>query len=94
MPKRRTLRPGTRGEEVIGAAIGALVGYIAAEAILAPFMHPLHWLTAIIVAVVSYVGVLLWYRRRFPRRPNLHSVSEKQRAASPWYRRWWRGRRP
>ena len=67
MPKRRSLRPGARGEEVIGAAIGALVGYIAAEAILAPLMHPLHWLVAIVVGGVAYVGVLLWYRWRYTR---------------------------
>ena len=90
MPKRRTLRPGARGEEVLGAAIGGLVGYIAAEAILAPLMHPLHWLAAIIVAVVAYVGVLLWYRWRYPRRPNPHRMNEQHSAAAPWYRRWWR----
>jgi len=40
------------------AAIGALAGYIAAEAILAPLAHPLHWLIAMIVAVASYFTVL------------------------------------
>ena len=60
MPKRHPLRPGKRGEEFIGAAIGALTGYIAAEAILAPLLHPLHWLTAIIVAAISYFAVLFW----------------------------------
>ena len=94
MPKRHALRPGARGEEVIGAVIGALVGYIAAEAILTPFMHPLHWLTSIIVGAVSYVGVLLWYRWRNPRRPSSHPMNAKHRTAVPWYRRWWRGRRP
>ena len=94
MSKRHALRPGTRGEEVIGAVIGAVVGYIAAEAILTPLMHPLHWLTAIIMAVVAYIGVLLWYRRRYARQPSPHRMDEKHSAALPWYRRWWRGRRP
>lgn len=58
MPRRHPLRPGKRGEEIIGAAIGALAGYIAAEAILAPLAHPLHWLIAMIVAVASYFTVL------------------------------------
>ena len=93
MPKRRSLRPGARGEEVIGAAIGALVGYIAAEGILAPFMHPLHWLTAMIVAVIAYVGVSFWYRWRYPRRPATAPIGQKQSARRPWYRRWRAGRR-
>ena len=41
---------------------------MAAKAILAPFMHPLHWLTAIIVAAVAYFGVLFLYRWQHPRR--------------------------
>ena len=88
MPKRRSLRPGTRGEEVIGAAIGALVGYIAAEGILAPLMHPLHWLTAIIVAVIAYFGVLFWYRWQYPRRPSTAPSGQKHSVRRPWYRRW------
>ena len=92
MPKRRTLRPGTRGEEVIGAVIGALVGYIAAEAILAPLMHPLHWLAAIIVGAGAYFGTLLWYRWRYPKRQIGTPLGQRQ-AARPFWHRWrWPGR--
>ena len=93
MPRRRSLRPGARGEGVIGAAVGALAGYMAAEGILAPFMHPLHWLIAIIVAAIAYVGVLFWYRWRYLKRPAISPTGQKQSARPPWYRRWRSGRR-
>ena len=35
MAKRHKLRPSQRGEEIIGALLGLLFGYIAAEGILA-----------------------------------------------------------
>ena len=81
------ITPGKRGEEIIGAAIGVLAGYIAAEAILAPLMHPLHWLTAIIVAVISFFGVVFWYRWRYPKWVSA-AIGQKHHARSPWYRRW------
>ena len=76
-----------RGEEVIGAVIGALVGYIAAEALLEPFMHPLHWLSASIVAIATYVGVLLWYRWHYPRQRGARQTGRKATMPRPWYRR-------
>ena len=93
MPKRHPLRPGKRGEEVIGAVIGGLVGYIAAETILAPLMHPLHWLISLIVTMITYFGVLFWYRWRYPKRVSA-AIGQKHPARPPWYRRWrsgWRG---
>ena len=87
MPKRHPLRPGQRGEEIIGAAIGALTGYIATEAILVPLMHPLHWLAAVIIAVISYFAVLFWYRWRYPARVSA-TIAQKHHARVPWYQRW------
>ena len=92
MPKRHPLRSGKRGEEVIGAAIGGLVGYIAPEGVLGPLMHPLHWLTAILVGAVSYFGVLFWYRWYYPRRMHA-AVGHTSNSRPPWYRRWRSGGR-
>ena len=89
MPKRRALRPGTRGEEVIAGLIAAFLGYVAAEGLLRGYIHPLHWLTAIVVAMIVYFGTLLWYRWRYHQRP---TAGQSQRIRTPWYRRW-RGRR-
>ena len=84
MPNRRTLRPGRRGEEVIAGLMAAFLGYVAAEMLLTRYMHPLHWLTAIVVAMIVYFCVLLWYRWRYPKRP---AVGQGQQIRSPWYRR-------
>jgi uncharacterized membrane protein YfcA len=88
MPKRRTLRAGTRGEAIIGAVIGWLVGYIVAEGLLAQLMHPLHWVTAVVVAVLVYLGVLFWYRWQYPGRRSATSSSQQRDTSTPWYRRW------
>ncbi len=61
MPKRRRRRLHTRGDEMLGALAGWIVGYIAAEGILRRYMHPLHWIAALAVAVAAYGGVWLWY---------------------------------
>jgi hypothetical protein len=42
MPKRRALRPGSRGEAVVGGLLGFLFGYMAAEALMGRYIHPLH----------------------------------------------------
>jgi len=92
MLKRRSLCPGARGEEMIGAVLGALVGYIGAEALLAPLMHPLHWLSAIIMAIVTYVAVLLWYRWHYPRQRGARQAGRKATIRESWAR-WWRANR-
>jgi len=89
MSKRRSLRPGTRGEELVGGMIGAFFGYVVAEGTLARYMHPLHWLAAIIVALIVYSSTLLWYRWRYPKRRSVNQQSVRP----PWYRRWRVGRR-
>lgn len=63
MPTRRRSRRRlqTRGDEILGGLGGFLVGYMGAEAVLGRFMHPIHWITAGIVAGLSYGGVWLWY---------------------------------
>jgi hypothetical protein len=73
--------------------IGALVGYIAAEALLAPLMPPLHWLSAIIVANATYVGVLLWYQWHYSRQRGAEQIGRKSTMPRPWYRRWRSGSR-
>ncbi len=57
--------------------IGALVGYIAAETLLTPFMHPLHWLSAILVASTTYIGVLLGYRWHYPQQRRIPQIGRK-----------------
>jgi len=92
MPRRRTLRPGTRGEEIIGALFGFLVGYMASEAVLATYIHPLHWVSPAIIAAIAYVGTLLWYRSRYPLRPGMTPGNQQADVRSRWSR-WWRPRR-
>ncbi len=57
--------------------------------VLAGYMHPLHWLAAIIVALIVYSSILLWYRWRYPKRKSVNQQSVRP----PWYRRWRVGRR-
>jgi len=90
MPRRQKLRRGARGEAMIGALFGFLVGYMAAEGLLVRSMHPLHWLAAIIVSAAAYFGTLLWYRWRYPKRQVGTPVGQRQ-AARPFWHRW---RRP
>lgn len=59
--RRRKRRLRTKGDEVLGGAAGFLVGYIGAEATLQRYMHPLHWIAAVVVALLAYAGVLVWY---------------------------------
>lgn len=90
MPKRRALRPGSRGEAIIGALLAFLFGYMAAEALMGTYIHPLHWVAAIVLAVLAYGGTFLWYRWRYPRRrsvpPAVGGQSTRRRLRLPWRR--------
>lgn len=86
MPRRRALRPGSRGEEVIGALLGFLFGYMAAEGVLGSYIHPLHWLVAAVIAGVGYIGTVLWYRWRRPRR--VSPARGQKRKQVRFWRRW------
>lgn len=71
MSRHRKSKSARDDREIIApfaAFSGAVVSYFVAEGVLAYFDHPLHWMTAIAVGVLSYIGVLLWYSRRHPRR--------------------------
>ena len=39
--------------------------------------HPLHWLSAISVAIATYHGVLLWYRWHYPRQRDTRQAGQK-----------------
>lgn len=56
---RRRLR--TKGDEILGAFIALIIGYVIAEGVLQRSMHPLHWLLALAIAALGYIGVWLWY---------------------------------
>jgi hypothetical protein len=92
MPKRRTLRPGTRGEALLGALFGFLFGYMVSEGILSRYMHPLHWVSAAMIALIAYLGTLMWYRWRYPLRRSIPSGNRQPVAKSRWWR-WWKSRR-
>ncbi len=49
---------------LFGAFLGLMAGYIVAEGVLAKYIHPLHWVTALGVAGVAYGLVLVVYDRR------------------------------
>lgn len=68
MPKRRARPPRTGGQEIIGLFGGFLIGYIAAEGLLAHYLHPLHWLVAGVVAILGYFAGLVWNQWRHPQR--------------------------
>ena len=59
--RRARRRLQTRGDEILGGLGGFLVGYMGAEGVLQAYPHPLHWVTAGVVAVLSGFGVWLWY---------------------------------
>lgn len=84
MPKRRTLRPGSRGEAIIGALLAFLFGYIAAEALMGRYVHPLHWVAAVVIAVLAYRGTFLWYRWRYPRQRSATPANRNQSAQRRW----------
>ena len=59
--KRRQRRLHTRGDEILGGIGGFLVGYMLAEAVLQRYMHPLHWVAAGVIGVLTYLSIWLWY---------------------------------
>ena len=59
--RRSRRRSRTRGDEILGAMGGFIAGYMGAEGFLQRYMHPLHWVAAAVVAMLSYGGVWLWY---------------------------------
>lgn len=68
MPRMRKPQPLTRGEEFLGLFAGALGGYMAAEGLLAAFVHGFHWLAAGVAGAAGYFGVLLWFTLKRARR--------------------------
>lgn len=68
MPKqqqRRRQRLRTKGDEYFGLLGGWIVGYVAAEGVLRRYMHPLHWVAALVIGLLGYAGVRLWYYWRY-----------------------------
>lgn len=61
---RNQERRRNRGDAFLAALIIFIVGYLAAEAVLQRFMHPLHWLAAGVLSVLVYFGVLVWFHWR------------------------------
>jgi len=88
MPKRRALRPGSRGEAIIGALLAFLFGYMAAEALMGRYVHPLHWVAAVVIGVLAYGGTFLWYRWRYPRRRSATPANRNQSAQRRWRLPW------
>ncbi len=54
---------------VFSAFTTFIFGYLAAEGLLARFVHPFHWLAAFLAAAVGYLAVIAWYAYR-SRQPN------------------------
>jgi len=52
-----------QGERMIALLIGGFGGYLVAEFVLRPYPHPWHWLTALAVSGLGYLGMALWQRR-------------------------------
>ncbi len=48
----------------IGIVVFGLTGYVLAEIALGTRPHPLHWLSALVGAVLGYLLGWLWYRWR------------------------------
>lgn len=48
----------------IGIAVFGLTGYVFAEIALGTRPHPLHWLSALVGAVLGYLLGWLWYHWR------------------------------
>ena len=66
MPKNRKKTASAGDREVLGlfvAFISFAVGYFLAEALLARFIHPVHWMAAAVVALLGYVVTVLVYSR-------------------------------
>lgn len=49
----------------VSAVLGTLGGYTIAEIFLMGKPHPWHWLTALLMGVVSFVGIALWQRQQY-----------------------------
>ncbi len=41
-----------------------MIGYLAAEGLLAQFVHPFHWLGAFFAGAVGYLAIFTWYAYR------------------------------
>lgn len=49
---------------IIAILFVGLIGYFVAEASLASYPHPLHWLATVAIGLFGYAGGLIWHRAR------------------------------
>ena len=60
----RQRRREAAGQAILFLLLGFGVAYFISEFALSQLMHPVHWATAVVSAVLVYVGAYLWALRR------------------------------
>lgn len=63
-PGYRKRKQNARSNALLGLFGGFLAVYMVSEFVLASRMHPIHWLGAVVGAVVIYFVTYLWLLRR------------------------------
>lgn len=66
MPKNRKRSAAGDDRDVVALFVGfvsLIMGYFLAEGLLAPFLHPVHWLAAGLVALLGYILAVFIYSR-------------------------------
>lgn len=65
---KHRLQPGKRGEVLIAALGGLLIGKLIVEVVLGSFVHPIHWVAAIAISGIAALATSVWYRWLRPKR--------------------------